>query len=443
MSRLSQQQRDKNFFSRKGGDISILCERKYSRTAGQYYNNGTEHLDLGTQEMEFNWYNYRYSGQSSPRWKDIIAAGGDATTRMEAFRRELHVEPAGFMRDRTNNNLNFRYCNGPSPLWLGYIPATPQATFDTALLDKATSEARANFVKSYRKAVTQWASGQAIGEMAETVRFLKSPVRSLAKLTEHTLKDARGLMRKIRARTGGANDSAYLKEATDLWLGYKFGAAPLKSDIDDAMSTYNSYAKEHDGNDSHNPTVRLYGTGKAMSKSSLKAMLGYPGNAGSTAGVDINGSVSCTVRIRGAYRRGLPGVLPWDALGLAPNDWAPTVWEVLPFSWLADYFVNIGEMIDVMSFSLVELGWVNKTAKQETIVEISQMSHNGTAQGDNEGPYSYSYGGHILDRHVSVYREPTSFNFEVPPVRFKLPGLGQALNVSAVVNSLTSLSKGI
>jgi len=69
-----------------------------------------------------------------------------------------------------------------------------------------------------------------------------------------------------------------------------------------------------------------------------------------------------------------------EQLGLSWSNVLPTAWELIPFSFLVDYFTNVGAVIEGVGTGTVGLAWGCKTQKQEskTVIQavIDSAAHN-------------------------------------------------------------------
>jgi hypothetical protein len=49
-----------------------------------------------------------------------------------------------------------------------------------------------------------------------------------------------------------------------------------------------------------------------------------------------------------------------EVLGFNMQEFVPTIWELIPFSFVVDYFVNVGEMLSAASTDLSWVEWVSR-----------------------------------------------------------------------------------
>jgi hypothetical protein len=436
------------FYPKRGKDVSIACKRVLTYQNGQYING---HHDARVNSYTLAWTNYRTTSKSPSNWKELKARGIDVTTNLDAFRRTLDIQPSAYFRDSYGGNpAEYKYCFGSGAILALGVPASGHTTFDPTLLQKASDQARINFTKSYRKAKSTWMSGQFIGELAETVRFLKSPLKSLDDVTRDLLKRTVKTKRKFIPDSRGRLESAYLRAATDSWLAYQYAAKPLVSDINGGIGAYNKALSDQ----GEGSMIRIYGSSEQSTDWVRQISLAaYPVND-----LGLGGSTTCrvlkrsrttvSVVMRGAFRLDAGPASVLDSFGLTPDQWVPTVYELIPFSFVADYFSNLGDVIDTISFEhLVYLAWQNRTFRQTVEYELNQGTGDDYFGPDiwgaplSSGIYT-SFGGRVLDKHVLVSRKPGGFpDFSTPSVRLKLPNLKQALNVTALLNSLTSTAR--
>lgn len=367
-------------------------------------------------------------------YKSRLQKGISATTTMNAGRRSLNLAYNGFCDNILGGNpLSRNITWGPRQIvGTGDIPFGTIETFDDNLYYQARDEAYQNLVKSYRSATQQMQSGVFLGELAEAVRFLKSPCKRLANLSTRHFKELGQDLRRI-ARGGGTlkdRNSSALRAATDAHLAYTYAAKPLVNDIAAADSALRYY------DEVRSPMIRITGNGKAESAvSTTKNANSFTSVDGGIYGAATNAKYTrdvtkrITVRYLGAYKAsnstGLPS--PMEQMSLTPDNWAPTIYELAPWSFVLDYFSNVGKVIDAFSFQMVDLAWLNETRRQYVTYLISDL-HSVNAN-------TICYGGHIRDNHTLLIRQRTS-NSVVPSFRFKLPGLGQDLNLAALANSL-------
>jgi hypothetical protein len=124
-----------------------------------------------------------------------------------------------------------------------------------------------------------------------------------------------------------------------------------------------------------------------------------------------------------------------ELLGYDPASFLPTVWELIPYSFLIDYFTNIGEIIEGWSSLLTRLAWCNRTVRRSYVRTLSSHADLSSIQKFNPSVNSVSFvpsEGVITKSHV--LREKFE-GTRVPDFVLKVPGMGSLkwLNIAALI----------
>lgn len=131
------------------------------------------------------------------------------------------------------------------------------------------------------------------------------------------------------------------KFASDQWLTWSFGVLPTLGAIDDAMSSINAYLSRGDHK------IKEYGI---FEKKSLSSTSGV--TTGSTLqNILYNGRFEHTLscKITAGYKYSLLSSNSYNVekhLGFDISSVIPTAYELLPYSWLVDYFTTAGSFIE-------------------------------------------------------------------------------------------------
>jgi len=124
-------------------------------------------------------------------------------------------------------------------------------------------------------------------------------------------------------------------------------------------------------------------------------------------------------------------------IGFTLGNFVPTVWELIPYSFVIDYFANIGTVLKAMTLPTPTMIFHNRSTKVIATVErkIEKVS----------GPLVSAYQpGSVTRTTVDFKREILSGNqIDVPPVDFSIPNVSEWLNVLALASSARRLSKSL
>lgn len=368
-------------------------------------------------------------GQNNPRWKSQIRAGADATTPFDASEYFISSFSPGTLRTRYYDGSYkvYREQSVDGNTWLARTSCwgKPLWTLNTS---KADSDALAVFIRRATAVNQSFDSFTALGELAETLRMLHHPASALQRGIQSYSKSVRKrTSRLMRGLTpNSAKGSRTLKEVgkivTDSWLEYQYGWRPLAKDIE---SAYHAASKATSIVD----LVVVKGGGRQQSYS-------FGNDSVSTGiGATETGSYRTIQTATVIYRAGIKVTVgkyatPLGQWGVSTRNFLPSVWELTPYSFLVDYFTNIGNMISALSFPRTSVAWSNKTV-------ITEAEKRFTANAVNP-----SSGYSILDwspqivvhRNRTVSRRTYGGSF-IPSLDFHVPGSKQLLNIAALIGS--------
>lgn len=238
------------------------------------------------------------------------------------------------------------------------------------------------------------------GEAAETIRMLRSPTRSLFEGVSRYVDDAKRHVKSLRRRQPIKRRSAITRANTvlgGLWLEHRLGWTPLINDIEGAFGSLTKIAqrpheKEH---------FVVSGQGESVSATPSYATITWVG-----LGADANARWRRERRISVRYIVGVtldPNISKLgavrDGFGLHWSEFVPTVWELIPYSFVADYFTNIGDVVSAFSTRQRNISWIVKTTQTgqlntlEELVPLIWSSSSGyentkAVQGRPKGVYS-------------------------------------------------------
>lgn len=226
---------------------------------------------------------------------------------------------------------------------------------DKVSLTLADNIAKAKYLSNIQSNRTAFQGGVFFGEIAETLHLIKSPLSAL----QHGLGSYLNTLKKRRSGFQRLPMNNRLSRASkmiaDTWLEYSFGWRPLLMDIDGAMqalariSTNERFAGAPcigHGSDkfvkSHQISVASAGSHKhtALQTDTFEVFVKYYG----WLGHDFASTSS------------------WNTqLGFTFEQFVPTVWELIPYSFLVDYFTNIGDIIYGITTNTTGLNWTGRT----------------------------------------------------------------------------------
>lgn len=204
---------------------------------------------------------------------------------------------------------------------------------------------------------------------------------SAGKLTGDLVDSTIGFKRKIqslyfRYRSVKKGWARFMADSSSRFLEWKFGIAPTMHDISSALEELSGSAL------SDPPTIRA--TFRTDSRQSGKQIQDY--SAVHTARLrDVIIVGSCTY-----YLRLSPRVNVMCNWGLNAGAIPGAVWEVTPWSWLVDYFYNIGTYLNQWQYISMPIiyGGISKRSRAVEITTVCPEPHGNNNITDVNGATS-------------------------------------------------------
>lgn len=366
------------------------------------------------------------SGSKNPGWKDAVSRGLDAGS---PYSRRL-----GWVVTKNVTYLPYTYTNYVTPphprfgylrLWyLGDILAAnigPLPVSRLTVLEYADmkSEAKISFLNKVREIINPFQALPFIGELKETISMIRNPLKGI---TYHTRKYARNLSR-IEARRGSLFN-ATLKDLNSAYLQWTYGVKPLFGDIENIGTAIRRLIEGESQKD-----IPVIVTIRRNYVDSSGVFIGY--NSSAPVMVAHRTDVQDSYRIKGAVRKEILSSAANETykfnLGISLQEFVPTAWELLPYSFLVDYISNIGDVLGAAFTSRSALRYYWASQKY-----VATRTLYGAAVGSFGRTVSCRGLSEIRAKYVDFNREKPDLHVSYRDVTFRHPTVLQWVNASSL-----------
>jgi hypothetical protein len=398
---------------------------KTSSDSALFLRKGIENLGLpGQSSWNFSaskqWTN-SLTGISLPGFRRLIEDGSPATTPLQADEVSVINIPVEFdlqysVVAGSHATVYQHRATGSWSVTTSLPAAIGVDSIDTTVL----TDAQTKWNSKVFDTVTAFQGGVFLAELRETLHLITSPGKSLRDSLTYYLSN-------LKKGKKGMSRKRLLEVLSESWLEYVFGVLPLLNDIRDATSLLDRRKKilEHE-------YVRVSAQAEGWSSPTFTTIT----EGTNTSGIkyQIMKKRGATCRYSGAVRSSCdnPTSILLDSAGFSPRNWAPTVWEVIPWSFVIDYFSNIGVIVESWSNQTLSIAWASLTTRKFRNEDLVGCWWTGAGRTlGSVWSNSFSPGYYHATRKSVTRAAVTSF--PIPSLAFKLPGFSTKwLNLAAL-----------
>jgi hypothetical protein len=287
----------------------------------------------------------------------------------------------------------------------------------------ADNRALIAFLKNVRAAQVSFSSPTFLGEMRETLKMIRSPAKGLRDLANSWLKNQpRDIFRDRHSKGGSKKYHAWKKNLSSAWLEQAFGWQPLVNDINNAFKTYKGLRDRKD-----QVPVSGYGIEAKQFAARTLSYQTQPYNPNIKYKWNQVATESCFVKYSGMVVRNVDGSLTskLEPFGFTFDEFVPTAWELLPWSFLIDYFSNIGDVITAGVADRSSLAWTNRSRViLQKQIRSGWFDKDLTSNSFPPGKYISSYGDRTLMKSERrTVKRDRGAAVGSPTLSFELPGI--------------------
>lgn len=388
------------------------------------------------------------SGSRQPGWRHSIELGASVTSEMTAGRKRIKATPG-----RAWTKYTYRVQN-PNPIRYiekqldGYFLSSAYNFPSSSTLgnSEAYNRALSKFYPAAKQAMRTWSAGVAVGELGETVRMLRGGVRGVSKgiyrYLDRIKKYNRGVKKRLsrRPHTLEKEVEAWNRHATDQYLQLQFGINPLLRDVNDAAVAAAKLMHDELGKTERVTAIARHTVPSGNGTNSQN----YLSHFFVQWRWQDHDTVMC--KIHGAVRTyQTAGLRNLSTIGLLPSDWIPTMWNLLPGSFLLDYSTNASAIIEAYSFPFHRIAWLQLTyvsTRRRVFTDITcnpLRTYNSLLSWQKMGGKGSWTAPTLELENSSVSRQVLSADsLGIPQLQTTIPGVKnwrRYLNLAALTNA--------
>jgi hypothetical protein len=304
------------------------------------------------------------TGEKVDRWRDKISKNIQAGSPYQTDSTRVVK--------RSDGAVNLRWVNHFTPgiiiteKWTGQAQTLTPVAHLTTSTTASENAALKKIIKKVRQESSHLNGSAFTGELREAIHGLRHPFQLLREQTAAHLDTLGKRKRGLAKLPPTKRKKAWREVVAGTWLEYSFGLRPLMHDVKEIAEAvgrfqYEPPRKARLQTRASDTQGQIIYTTSDLSSGYLRVMrekaIETTSFCSYSVGMETN--VQCAF---GAAGRLL------EVLGFTPENFIPTLYELMPWSWLIDYFSNLGELIEAGTTSTTNVRWIVKTKGVKTEV---------------------------------------------------------------------------
>lgn len=382
-------------------------------------------------------------GPNQPGFPDALGKANLTTT--------LSGVTASFSHGSISANTKYVYTDVTPNVTMetkieGFAPTSMSQTFEDIFPLGLNQTITAGILSKAQEAINEFQGGVFIGEFRETLSMLRRPAASALTLCKRLRSIERTFIQRRRAiekwyasleittaaqrrsanRAYNQRLAALLKLWGQEWLKFRFGVLPLISDVTSAQERLVRLNLER--------KHKYVAYNMSETKDMFKPIAGSQGLFGwswqEMVQTSARASGSGGVMVQALHSNSIGDPANW---GLQLSNFVPTLYELVPWTWLVDYFTNVNEILNakcvesgrlVYSWAGLELSYVRTSY-------ATNITYTGL------GPQACQVGSAVCTRREVSRWVPTPDDDLIFGYRLEFPSKMQLLNIAALVAALS------
>lgn len=380
-------------------------------------------------------------GWKNSQWREQVVRGVQAGTPASGTFETYEATGNCKFRWIQPNRVGGGFYGKQEKFWLatGFPPYTLLGG-GAASLSEANNKALTKLYQKIQSKTQAMSVGVSVGEYAETARMMRDPLEALKAGIYRYLDDVKRQVKAVkRGRTPQQRRAAVThisQIVAGAWLAESFGWGPLVRDIDSGFESLTMIAQREF--EREYSICEAYGRSVGAGNFANQSLVGLGAEASAswwrTRVIEVRYIARVSLGVRD-YRTAV-----MESWGVTFNNFLPTVWELIPYSFLIDNVSNAGDIINAACTKTSNIDWIVKTTRNYSENELKQVVLSDWGTVGNTGKFARR--PNALYRKGTFTRElPTSL--DIPSLEFHKPSVKQLLNWAALFRASKLVERAI